>query len=288
MAPPAAVKNFQQHQPITTALRQICDSYPAATCLRELLQNADDAEATEIEYVLDSNTYNDDALLHDDLKQYHGPALLARNNSVFSDQDFQSLSSIGDSRKRHDPASTGKFGQGFNSVSTKPSWPSQILLSSNDQCYHWTDGPWVYSRNLLLILDPHERWSVDCGTPGGPTWDVVKDSGSIEIQNHLKTFSLFDIPRSLPFDGTIIRIPLRTKAQAATSKIVDREVTTDQISEALSLLGYEAKQGGLLFLKHIRRMVVRIDKEVLWKVEIRGHDTISDQYGCIKLLLAED
>ena len=102
----------------------------------------------------------------------------------------------------------------------------------------------------------------------------------------MKTFSAFDIPRSQPFDGTIIRIPLRTKAQAATSKIVDREVTLDQISKALSLLGHEVRQGGLLFLKHIRRMVVRIDDEVLWKVEIQGRDALSDQYVFIKLLLA--
>ena len=109
--------NSIQHQPITTALRQICESYPAGTCLRELLQNADDAEATEIEYVLDTNTYMDGPLMYDNMEQFQGPALLARNNKTFSDKDFASLSSIGDSRKRHDAAATGKFGQGFNSVS---------------------------------------------------------------------------------------------------------------------------------------------------------------------------
>ena len=115
MAPPAA-KNFRQSQPITTGLRQICESYPSNTCLRELLQNADDAEATEIEYVIDTRSYNDTPLLYEGLKEYHGPALLARNNSVFTDEDFSSLSSVGDSRKRNDATTTGKFGLGFNSV----------------------------------------------------------------------------------------------------------------------------------------------------------------------------
>lgn len=115
MAPPAA-KNFQQTQPITTGLRIICDSYPANTCLRELLQNADDAKATEIEYVLDTKSYTDGPLLYDALQAYHGPALLARNNRVFSDADFRSLSTVGDSRKMEDAAATGKFGLGFNSV----------------------------------------------------------------------------------------------------------------------------------------------------------------------------
>lgn len=116
MAPPAT-KNFRQSQPITTGLRIVCESYPANTCLRELLQNADDAGATEIEYVLDTKTYTSNPLLYEALQEYHGPALLARNDSVFTDEDFSSLSSVGDSRKRNDATTTGKFGLGFNSVS---------------------------------------------------------------------------------------------------------------------------------------------------------------------------
>ena len=116
MAPPAVTRNNAQSQPLTTLLRLICESYPPNTCLRELLQNADDAGATEIEYILDSNTYGGKPLLHDALSEYQGPALLARNNSVFTDEDLASLSAVGDSRKRHDAESTGKFGQGFNSV----------------------------------------------------------------------------------------------------------------------------------------------------------------------------
>lgn len=114
---PRATKNFRQTQPMTTGLRIVCESYPANTCLRELLQNADDAGASEIEYVLDTKTYHNTPLLDEGLKEYHGPALLARNNCVFTDDDFSSLSSVGDSRKRNDATTTGKFGLGFNSVS---------------------------------------------------------------------------------------------------------------------------------------------------------------------------
>ena len=116
MTPPPAARHNPQSQPLTTLLRLICESYPPNTCLRELLQNADDAGATEIEYILDTNTYVGEPLLHDALAEYQGPALLARNNSVFTDEDLASLSAVGDSRKRHDAESTGKFGQGFNSV----------------------------------------------------------------------------------------------------------------------------------------------------------------------------
>ncbi|KAL8656205.1 MAG: hypothetical protein Q9210_000400 [Variospora velana] len=252
MAPPAPSRNFEQNSPITTILRQICESYPESSCLRELLQNADDAQATEIEYVLDTKSYNDTPLIHEGLRQYHGPALLAWNNSVFTDKDFESLASIGDSGKRDDPASTGKYGQGFNS------------------CFHWTDGPWILSRQWLLFLDPHRDWSLDCGRPGGLAYDVVDGQDSVEVQNHLKTFqsTKHDTPKAV--NGTVFRIPLRTKAQAMKSKIVDREISTKEISEALYELGKEIREGGMLFLRHVRKVTARVDDNVLWQAEVVG------------------
>lgn len=110
-------RNNVQKQKLTVLLRSIISEYPAGGgVLRELCQNADDAGATKIVFVLDENTYAEEPLLHGGLQEYQGPALLAYNNRQFSDEDFESLSNIGDSRKIKDPASTGKFGRGFNSV----------------------------------------------------------------------------------------------------------------------------------------------------------------------------
>lgn len=252
MASLKSSKNFRQTQPITTALRNICESYPPNTCLRELLQNADDAGASEIEYVLDTRTYPHSSLLHPGLAQDHGPALLVRNNSIFSDRDLQSLSSVGDSIKRNDPATTGKFGQGFNSV------------------YHWTDGPWVYSRNWLLMLDPHEGWSRDSADvePGGPTFDVVENESNPVLQSHLATFSACKMDPDPYLNETIIRLPLRTKAQAERSKIVLTETTTDNVYRTLEHFSEDIEQGGLLFLKNIRRITMRVDDTTLFDAQI--------------------
>jgi hypothetical protein len=56
-------------------------------------------------------------VLVDGLSQYQGPALLAYNDALFSEKDFRSLTSLGDSKKVYDKATTGKFGLGFSSVS---------------------------------------------------------------------------------------------------------------------------------------------------------------------------
>ncbi|KAL8696938.1 MAG: hypothetical protein Q9224_002540, partial [Gallowayella concinna] len=235
MGPPAPSRNFEQNSPVTTILRQICESYPESSCLRELLQNADDAQASEIEYILDTKTYDDSPLIHPGLQAYHGPALLVKNNKVFTDRD--------------DPTSTGKYGQGFNS------------------CFHWTDGPWILSRQWLLFLDPHREWSPDCG---GPTYDILSFQGSVELQNHLKTFQQAKIDTSQAVDATVIRIPLRTASQAERSKIVNRQATVEEITKALYDLGQEIREGGMLFLRHVRRITAKIDGTILWEARNTG------------------
>lgn len=111
-------RNNRQHQPLTVILRNIIREYPAGGgVLRELCQNADDAGASVVEFVLDRTQYPTDKLIHDGLAEYQGISLLAYNNKTFSEVDFGSLSRIGDSSKAQDLNSTGKFGRGFNSVS---------------------------------------------------------------------------------------------------------------------------------------------------------------------------
>jgi len=68
--------------------------------------------------VLDESTHPVGELLDPKgrLAQYQGPALLAYNNAIFKDEDFKSLSRLGDSLKFNDGSTTGKFGRGFNSV----------------------------------------------------------------------------------------------------------------------------------------------------------------------------
>lgn len=69
---------------------------------------------------------------------------------------------------------------------------------------------------------------------------------------------------------SVIRIPLRSETQAAKSKIFPLRVDVSAIRQALEEFGQELKEGGMLFLKHIRKIVVRIDDDVLLKAETYG------------------
>ncbi len=71
--------------------------------------------------------------------------------------------------------------------------------------YHITDGPWILSRSLLLILDPHHRWSRELGNAGGPAWNIVASQTSPEIQSHLKAFAAIGVQPGQEVQETIIR-----------------------------------------------------------------------------------
>ena len=71
-------------------------------------------------FALDTRSYPESDLLSPGLDKYQGPALLAYNDAKFSAQDFESLSSLGASRKEQDAFATGKFGRGFSSVDSTP------------------------------------------------------------------------------------------------------------------------------------------------------------------------
>jgi len=95
------IECYNPDQPYTARLKKILDDYPDGTqVLREIIQNSDDAGSTRQEFILDYNTYDTEHLLDKKLARYQGPALLALNDSLFRDKDFESLIRLEDSVKK--------------------------------------------------------------------------------------------------------------------------------------------------------------------------------------------
>jgi hypothetical protein len=89
-------------------VRLLTDLYPdSAHFIYELLQNAEDAGATEVCFTL-----KDDSIEF----KHNGDRL-------FSFDDVKSITNIGDSTKREDPTNIGKFGVGFKAVFAYTSTP---------------------------------------------------------------------------------------------------------------------------------------------------------------------
>ncbi|GJN26047.1 hypothetical protein PR202_gb13945 [Eleusine coracana subsp. coracana] len=145
------LEDFGQRVDLTRRIREVLANYPeGTTALRELIQNADDAGASRVRLCLDRRSHGAASLLAPALAQWQGPALLAYNDAVFTDEDFASISRIGDSRKVAQTWKTGRFGVGFNSV------------------YHLTDLPSFVSGKYVVVFDPQGAYlpNVSSANPG--------------------------------------------------------------------------------------------------------------------------
>ncbi|XP_021358916.1 sacsin-like [Mizuhopecten yessoensis] len=117
-------------------LKTILDSYQDAQIIRELVQNADDANASEMKIVYvngDAETSQGKNCYSD---YFRAPALCVYNNGLFSKQDWKYIKSIYNSGKREDTLKVGRFGLGFKSV------------------FHITDNPVIISNDRAMIIDP--------------------------------------------------------------------------------------------------------------------------------------
>ena len=126
---------FGQGEELTCQIQNILRDYPFdITILKELLQNADDAKATKMYFILDKRTHGTQGILSKNWGKLQGPALLVWNDSVFSEKDLIGIQQLGLGSKRSDSET---IGQGFNVV------------------YHLTDSPsFITGGKTMCVLDP--------------------------------------------------------------------------------------------------------------------------------------
>ena len=79
------VQDFGQKADLCVRIREILRNYPeGSSILKELIQNADDAGATEISFVLDLRKHKKQHLWSKGMTSFQGDSLLAFNNSIFT------------------------------------------------------------------------------------------------------------------------------------------------------------------------------------------------------------
>jgi hypothetical protein len=70
----------------------------------------DDAGAKTVRLCLDTRVHGVASLAFAEAAAFQGAALLAFNDAVFTEADFKSISTIGDSVKKEQVGKTGRFG----------------------------------------------------------------------------------------------------------------------------------------------------------------------------------
>ena len=223
-----------QHEPLTTRLSNILREYKdGLTIIKELVQNADDAEATEVNILYDGRQHTTDKLLFKGMAASHGPALVVHNNATFTDDDFVNITKLAGATKKDKPLKIGKFGVGFCSV------------------YHITDVPSFVSGEWLYIFDPtlnHLKGVVM--NENQPGKRVKYSSKFISKSKQLVPYeNLFQFSPSESYNGTMFRFPFRTHASQISSTIYTKSMV-DVLKSDITKSGKKI----LLFLSNVRKL----------------------------------
>ena len=223
-----------QHEPLTTRLSNILKEYKdGVTIIKEMIQNADDAEATEVNILYDARSHTTDRLLFKGMADSHGPALVVHNNSTFSEEDFTNITKLAGATKKDKPLKIGKFGVGFCSV------------------YHMTDIPSFVSGEWLYIFDPtlkHLRGVVKNENQPGKRMKYTSTFVS-KSQQLVPYLGLFGFDTSIPYSGTMFRLPFRRNASQISSTIYGESIV-NELREDLTKNGSRL----LLFLNHVKKI----------------------------------
>ena len=232
---------FGQRENLTNRLKNILAAYPADEgILKELLQNADDAKASEIHFVFDPRTHGSKYVFSDKWKDLQGPAICVYNDKPFSEEDIEGIQKLGIGSKVDDPLKTGQYGIGFNAV------------------YHLTDCPYFISNDeMICVSDPHTAYApgADEQNPGR-LFNQIDKRFRRNYKDLLSGFlgDLFDLKGS-----TIFRFPLRFNAKFQ-SKISSAQWDEEKVNQLFDLFRDSAKDM-LLFLNNVTKISISVIKD---------------------------
>ena len=255
---------FGQKEKLTNRIKRILTGYPCEKeILKEMLQNADDAKATEICFIKDPRHHSEEKVFHDSWKPLQGPALCVYNNRPFTNADIEGIHNLGEGSKEKDPSKTGQYGVGFNAV------------------YHLTDVPSFMTcgeevGEALVAFDPHCQYVPEASPeePGA----MFKDLSRLK-KTFPDVFSCY-LEEQFPLNGgTMFRVPLRTEEMSKTSHLSSTPVTLTAVETMMKDLKKELFEV-LLFVNNVKKITLcEINKQ---------SGKIENQYSVEAIMSGED
>lgn len=269
----AGTRSGQQY-PLAKAIKSFLDQMGqnipiGAALVKELMQNADDARATELHLYLDERPPAkelDRQLRTKDLGPLAdallGPALVVRNNQPFrkpqdegaaAKDDFKALCEVAWGHKVDEVTAAGRFGMGFNSA------------------YLVTETPLIFSRREVHVFDPRCVAFEEGGWQFGHE-DLKNGASGLGVE---KPLLYWCFPRRVMGEAppleravqedldcleAVFRLPFRTKEDAPRSLVKDgidhflyAGVFPDPASRReLARVMFQTASEAVVFMKHLR------------------------------------
>ncbi|XP_059718464.1 sacsin-like [Haemorhous mexicanus] len=227
---------FGAHEDLPTRLKNILKEYSesAPDLVKEVLQNADDAGAGLLHFVWDRRQHPVKATFSEKWNILQGPALCIYNDRPFQEQDIEGIQQLGVGGKQDRQDVTGKYGLGFNTV------------------YHFTDCPaFLTGDNTLCVSDPHLYYMPTATTEKPGSMFAVNTDFKQNFPDIYDTFlpSFFNLKQ-----GVLFRLPLRTAAEAAKSRVSDMVVRDQDLKNMEETLAKEGEDL-VLFLRHVHTII---------------------------------
>ena len=242
------IEQAGQYEPLTTRIKDIIkDSYLESSIPKEMIQNAEDAGATKVHFMLDlrKNSEACSSLFDKGMVDCQGPALWVFNDASFTPEDFQNITKLGGARKELDTSKIGRFGLGFNSV------------------YHLTDVPSFLSRQYLQVFDPHATHLASMlkskESPGirinlqGNNNAISMFKDQFAPYEGVFNCSLLESNGNVDYDGTLFRLPLRSRHGALKGEISDEHYDEQKCKSLLASL-WRSSEDLLVFTKNIHEV----------------------------------
>ena len=209
------MEQFGQVVDVTTRIKEALREYSEGSIFKEMIQNAEDANATSTTFYMDDRDFSDNctSLFGDNMKDCQGPSIMIHNDAKFSDEDFNNLIKIGGATKKENSEKIGSFGIGFNSV------------------YHYTNAPEIVSGDYFVQFDPSMKHLPKklLRNPSKPGIKINIKKGPQKLDSYKDQFLPFKIKEldldlnynknGIHYDGTVTRLPLRIKGNKDLSQL---------------------------------------------------------------------
>ncbi|KAG8972493.1 hypothetical protein FRC05_009846 [Tulasnella sp. 425] len=241
---------------LTIRIRRVLQDFDIDHSSNEWVVNADDAGAREVTFLVDEACFQGGRVITGLNVFQSGPALVVHNDGIFTDADFQGLINIGQGGKSGRVDSIGRFGLGALTF------------------YHFSELPWIISGKHCLFLDPSEGYLPrERGNVKRSAVLVSLSFCKSRYPDQLKPLEgLFGFSsKDEAYNGTLFRLPLRTAAQAKSSKLSDTHFSAVEIANKINRFYAYANQS-LLFTKSLAQITAvrrTADHKILsiWSVQ---------------------